>query len=384
MRGKVSSMSGGRTAIVLTGGGARGAYQAGAVLAIAEITRQRVLPFPVLAGSSAGSISAAYLASRADEFPAAARDLADLWTTLSAHDVYRTDSPTIAKTAAVWLADLSLGGWIGPGHGIALLDTSPLRVLLDRHFDARALGHQVAAGRVHGIGITATNYESGNAVTFFEGASSIEPWNRVTRVGTRQRIEVRHVLASAAIPLFFPAVDIDGAWYADGCIRLVTPLSPAIRLGGDRVIAVAVRAAAPAPRPLSSQHPSPAATAGMLLDALFLDALEADIERTERINHTLSLVPAALIEGHFTALHPVSVLLLRPSVDPAALVLRVIERIPAPVRHLFRGLGASEQAGWDLLSYLAFDGTYTSRLLDLGYEDTIARAEEIERFLEER
>jgi NTE family protein len=118
----------------------------------------------------------------------------------------------------------------------------------------------------------------------------------------------------------------------------------------------------------------------MLLDALFLDALEADIERTERINQMLSLVPAALLKGELTALRPVSVLLLRPSVDPAALVLKVLDRIPAPVRHLFRGLGASEQSGWDLLSYLAFDGTYMTRLLDLGYEDTIARAEEIRRF----
>lgn len=377
-------MAGGRTAIVLTGGGARGAYQAGAVLALAEITGRRDLPFPVLAGSSAGSISTAYLASRADEFPAAARDLADLWTTLAAHDVYRTDSPTIAKTAAAWLADLSLGGWIGPGHGVALLDTSPLRALLERHFDAHALERQVEAGRVHGVGITATNYGSGHAVTFFEGASSIEAWNRVTRVGLRQRIEVHHVLASSAIPLFFPAVEIDGAWYADGCIRLVTPLSPAIHMGADKVIAVAVRATASAPRPPSSQHPSPAATAGLLLDALFLDALEGDIERTERVNQTLSLVPPAQHAEEFTRLHSVSVLLLRPSVDPAGLVLKVLDRIPAPVRHLFRGLGASEESGWDLLSYFAFDGTYTARLLDLGYEDTIARAEEIRRFLEER
>jgi NTE family protein len=370
--------------IVLTGGGARGAYQAGAVLAIAEITGRRELPFPVLAGSSAGSISTAYLASRADEFSAAARDLADLWTTLSAHDVYRTDSPTIAKTAAGWLADLSLGGWSGPGRGIALLDSSPLRALLERHFDARALERHVEAGRVHGIGITATDYGSGNAVTFFEGTSSIEPWNRVTRVGMRRRIEARHVLASAAIPLFFPAVEIDGDWYADGCIRLATPLSPAIRMGADRMIAVAVRATASVPRPPGSQHPSPAATAGMLLDALLLDALEADIERMERINQTLALVPAALIRGQLTALHPVSVLLLRPSVDPGALVLKVLDRIPAPVRHLLRGLGAREQSGWDLLSYLAFDGTYTSRLLDLGYDDTMARAEEIQRFVDGR
>lgn len=374
------------TGIVLTGGGARGAYQAGAVLALGEITRARALPFPVLAGSSAGSINAAYLASRAEDFPQAARDLADLWTTLSPSDVFRTDTPSMMATGVRWLEDLSLGGWIGTGRGRSLLDTDPLRAMLEARFDAEALARNVSAGRVRGLGITATNYARGVGVTFFSGARDIVPWSRVTREGRRAALDARHVLASSAIPMFFPAVELDGAWYADGSIRLSTPLSPAIHMGASKVLAVAVRhdatgVTAPPPH-ATHRYPSTAETGGVLLNALFLDALESDVERTTRINHTLSLLAPEVLATQQTPLRRVDVLVLRPSMDPGALVLRTLDRFPPTVRHLFRGLGASDDAGWDLLSYLAFDGAYTTRLLELGYEDTLARADEVRAFLD--
>lgn len=377
-------MSTSTTGIVLTGGGARGAYQAGAVLALSEITRAHALPFGVLAGSSAGSINAAYLAARADDFSQAARDLSDLWTTLTPSDVFKTDTPTMMATGARWLEDLSLGGWIGTGRGRSLLDTAPLRALLEARFDAAALAHHVAAGRVRGIGITATNYARGVGVTFFQGARDIAPWSRVTRVGQRATLDARHVLASSAIPMFFPAVELDGAWYADGSIRLSTPLSPAIHLGAERIIAVAVRHEASgvsAPAATSQGYPSTADTAGVLLNALFLDALESDVERTTRINHTLGLLSPEVRASQQTALRRVDVMVLRPSADLGALVLKTLDRFPPTVRHLFRGLGASDDAGWDLLSYLAFDGAFTTRLLELGYEDTLARADEVRAFL---
>ncbi len=370
--------------LVLTGGGARGAYQAGALLALAELAPGRTLPFAVLAGSSAGSINAAYLASRADAFPDATRELADLWASLEPHDVFRTDTPTLAKTAADWLTDLGLGGFIGTGRGKSLLDTTPLRALLTARFDPAALTHHIATERVRALGLTATNYESGLAMTFFQGAREIEPWSRVTRVGERAEIRVDHVLASTAIPFFFPAVQIGRAWYADGSIRLATPLSPAIHLGANRIVAVAVRDASQEKSPALAPppaYPTTADAAGVVLDSLFLDALESDVERAERINRTVGFLAPEVLAQHVTPLRHIDVLVLRPSRDLGTLVLKTLDRFPAVVRHLFRGLGASEETGWDLLSYLAFHGAYTTRLLELGYEDTLARADEIRAFL---
>lgn len=375
----------GRSALVLTGGGARGAYQAGAVLAISEILNARALPFQILSGSSAGSLSVAYLASRADAFGSASRSLADLWSTIEPHRVFRTDVATLTKTATGWIADLGLGGWIGTGRGHSLLDTAPLRELIAANCDPEAIRAHVGAARIHGVGMTATSYETGLSVTFFDGADELSPWSRVTRLGVRATLTVDHVMASAAIPFFFPAVPIDETWYADGCIRLSTPLSPAIRMGADRLIAISVRHVAAVDSPPLAQplppYPSTAQSAGVLFNALFLDALESDIERAERINQTLSLLPREVVDGHVVKLRPVSVLALRPSVDLGSLVLKTIDHFPAVLRHLFRGLGATEDAGWELLSYLAFDGTYTTRLLQLGYDDTMARADEVRAFM---
>jgi NTE family protein len=370
--------------LVLTGGGARGAYQAGALLAIAEITGARRIPFGVVAGASAGALSAAYLVARAREFRPASRGLADLWSTLLPRSVFRTDTATIVKTAGGWSADLGLGGLIGTGRGKALLDTSPLRELVTKSLDVRALRRNLRLGVVHGLAVTATSYRTGLGITFFEGAQSIQPWSRVTRIGTRAEIGIDHVMASSAIPLFFPAVCVDGEWYSDGCIRLSTPLSPAIHLGARRILAISVRSAGQPEERAAREtpaYPTAAETGGVLLDAIFLDALESDVERVTRINETLGLVSPEARARRSTRLERVDVLVLRPSVDLASLVLTAVDRFPAPVRHLFRGLGASETGGWDLLSYLAFDGIYTTRLLDLGYEDTVARADEIRAFL---
>jgi len=376
--------------LVLTGGGARGAYQAGALLAIAEITGARRLPFRALAGSSAGSINVSYLASRALDFGGATRALGDLWCTLRPSDVFRTDPLALMKKATEWGADLSLGGWIGAGRGKALLDTAPLRALVTRTLDVPAMRAHIEHGHVHGLSVTATNYRTGLGVSFFEGAASIMPWNRVTRIGVRAHISVDHVMASAAIPVFFPAVSVHGEWYADGSIRLSTPLSPTIRMGARRILAIAVRnvragAAVPGSETAAigpaQPYPTTADTAGVVLDALFLDALEADVERTTRINHTLSLLAPEVLAQQKTPLVPVDVLVLRPSLEPASLVPAALGHFPATVRHLFRGLGASDVAGWELLSFLAFEGVFTTRLMELGYEDTVARADEIRAFL---
>lgn len=326
----------------------------------------------------------AYLASRADAFANATRDLCSLWSELHSSQVFRTDPAALIKTATDWVADLGLGGWIGTGRGRSLLDSSPLRKLVTTEIDLDGLRRHLENGNVHGVAITATNYESGLGVSFFEGHESIPSWTRVTRIGVRATITHDHVLASAAIPLFFPAVEISGEWYADGSIRLSTPLSPAIRMGARKILAIAVRHAASGEMSSNVRacaYPTTAETAGVLLNALFLDALESDVERATRINQTLCLVPPEIAAAQRTPLVPLDLLILRPSIDPAGLVLETLEHFPATVRHLFRGLGASDTAGWDLLSYLAFEREFTRRLVVLGHRDTLARSHEIVDFL---
>ena len=338
-------------------------------------------------GASAGSITNAFLGAHAADFPLAVRKLVAFWEGLRPEDVFRTDARTLAHVGLSWAADLSLGSWIGTGRGRSLLVSDPLRRLLHDRLDMAALGESIERGLLRGFALTTTSYRTGLAVTFFDGPATIEPWVRSTRLGVRKHLTIDHVMASSSIPLFFPAVSIDGTYYADGCVRLNAPLSPAIHLGADRILAIGVRyPRAPDPTSTSTpaqsdRYPTVADTAGLLLNALFLEALESDVERLERINATVDLLPRAVVAKHSTPLRRIPILVLRPSMDLGELVMQTLDRLPYLLRHLFRGLGATGESGWDLLSYLAFDGEYTSRLLALGYSDVLGRANEIAAFL---
>jgi NTE family protein len=390
-----------KVGLVLTSGGARGAYQAGAVLAISEITRSKALPFTVLSGVSAGSINCAFLASRAGDFTNAARSLYDLWAQIEPSDVFLTDAVTLTRIGLNWMADLSLGGWVGSGRGKSLLITSPLRKLLETNIEMEALIANLHSGLLHGLAVTATNYQTGTAISFFDGNPSIELWFRSTRMSRRELLTVDHLMASSAIPVFFPAVLLGNAYYGDGCVRMNTPLSPAIHLGADRVLAIGVRYFRTDEETLGMNHslsevdlqkteaghrapkyPYLADVAGVLLNAMFLDGLEADVERMQRINQTLQMIPPEQRLAHPQKLRNIPVMLLQPSLDLGALVLRELKSFPRTVRHFLRGLGASEESGWDLLSYLAFDSAYTKRLLELGYSDTMAKKEQVIRFID--
>jgi NTE family protein len=376
------------TGLVLSGGGARGAYQVGALRGLAEILgRPRRLPFQVLAGASAGSITNAFLGAQAGDFLTAVARLVDFWSHISTHDVFRTDPSSLLRVAAGWAKDLGLGGWLGSARGRSLLLNDPLRRVLTERLDVPAIHGNVERGLLHGIALTTTSYRANIAVTFFDGDTSIEPWGRSTRIGMRQRLTVDHIMASSSIPIFFPPIAIGGKYYADGCVRLTTPLSPAVHMGAERILAIGVRADAPpdwqgaSPQTAVEPPPTVAETAGMLLNAVFLEALESDVERFERINRTLELVPESAHHDGGTRLRSIPLKVLRPSRDLGPMASGTIDRLPALVRHLFRGLGVTEETGNDLLSYLAFDSRYTSRLLALGYEDVIAQQREIVEFL---
>lgn len=371
--------------LVLTGGGALGAYQAGVLRGIAELSGERTLPFRVVAGTSAGSINAMALTAHADDFQMATHKMWRLWSELTPARVFETAPLALAKNGAGWMVDLGLGGLVGSRRGRSLLDTRPLRGFLLENFELEAIGRNARNGLIRGVAVTATSFESGFAVSFFDGAADLAPWTRSTRMGVRATLRIEHVLASAAIPIFFPAVDIDGSFYLDGCVRLSTPLSPAVHLGADRILAIGVRRLRQEvpEEPPERAYPSKAETAGLLLNALFMDALESDVERAERINRTVRLIPSEQRRGQGAAppLRELELLVIQPSVDLGLMVRETFDRLPPMLRHFLRGLGVSDDSGKSLLSYLSFDSAYTLRLLEVGRRDAHAARERVLAFL---
>jgi NTE family protein len=373
--------------LVLTGGGARAAYQVGAIQAIAEMHPVKRSPFRIIIGVSAGAINAVSLGAGADEFPLATARLAQIWRSLTPDKVYRTDARGLVGIGTRWLKDLSAGGILGPSRINYLLDTSPLRRLLAETLPISRVAQHFRSGVLRGLAVSTTSYATGLAVTFFDGARDIRPWFRSTRVGIRQRLRLPHVLASSAIPIFFPPVKIRGLFYGDGCVRLHAPISPAIHLGADRIIAVGVQSAVPVELPPErSRAPRrdwvpPSEIAGILLNAVFLDALEADVERLERVNRTVGFLPPEHRGTASQPLRPVPILVLRPSQDLGTLATDQYARFPRMLRYLLKGIGATGETGADLLSYLAFEPDYVNRLMELGYADTLRRRAEVEAFL---
>lgn len=369
--------------LVLTGGGARAAYQVGALRALAELFGNGPLPFQVVTGVSAGAINGSSLAAGADDFPGAVKHLGDTWLALTPDRVYRTDALSLVSIGSGWFRGLTAGGAHPPRRYNHLLDTAPLRELLGREIRFDRIRENVERGLLRALAISATNYETGTSVTFFDGPPELKPWARSRRMGVRTGITLDQVMASAAIPIFFPPVQVGRSWYGDGGVRLTAPMSPALHLGADRLLVIGIR------------HPRTAeetvelnATAdrddlplseilGVLMNAVFLDSLEPDIERVERVTEMLESIQRPP-DSH---LRPVRILLLQPSQDLAVLASDQVMRFPRSLRFLLKGLGVSQRGGSDLLSYLAFEQQYIERLVTLGHEDTRARFDEIREFL---
>ena len=297
--------------------------------------------------------------------------------------MYRTDALSLVSIGSGWFRGLTAGGAQPPRRYNHLLDTAPLRELLGREITFERIGENVERGLLRGLAISATNYETGTSVTFFDGAPDLHPWARSRRMGVRTAITLDQVMASASIPIFFPPVQVGRAWYGDGGVRLNAPMSPALHLGADRVLAIGIR------HPRSAEETAelnevPARDdlplseiLGVLMNAVFLDSLEPDIERVERVTDMLDSIERPA-DSH---LRPVRILLLQPSQDLAALAADQVIRFPRGLRFLLKGLGVSQRGGADLLSYLAFEHEYIERLVTLGYEDTRARSDEVREFV---
>ncbi|RMG07340.1 MAG: patatin-like phospholipase family protein [Planctomycetota bacterium] len=353
--------------IVLTGGGARGAYQAGVLRGLHELCAELDAStcFDVLVGTSAGAINAAFLAAHADDLAHATRRLVEFWSELRAEQVYRTDVLTLGKIGVRWLAELSLDGLIEEKHANALLDTRPLRALLEGIPFARIEDH-TAAGRLRGLAVTAADLCCGESVTYFAGPA--EPWRRNRRRSEPARIALEHIYASASIPVLFPPVAHGGHYLSDGSVRNYAPVSPAIKLGARRVVVVGVRSPTARGRRLTERPPSIARIAGTILDAVLLDAVDLDLERIERLNQA-----AHACRGGPSPWERVDAVLLRPSRDVAEMALEEFSSLPRTLRHLIGGLGSPNEAA-ELISYLLFEPPFAHRLIEMGRRDVRAQA----------
>lgn len=370
-----------KAALVLTGGGARAAYQVGVLAAIREIRgRRRGNPFPILCGTSAGGINAAALAVYSSDFNAGVRKLAWIWRHFHVDQVYRADAPTLLMTGLRWSGALLLG-WAVRQTPRSLLDNSPLRELLVRLLDFSRIRQSIDAGHLHAVSVSASGYSSGENLAFYEGAPEVQPWRRAQRVGMPATLGVEHLMASSAIPFLFPAVMIHREYFGDGSMRQLAPISPAIHMGATRILVIGSGRLAEEGRQHADGYPSLAQIAGHALSSIFLDGLTVDLERMQRINSTLNAFDEAERDAAGLVLRPIETLVISPSQRLDAIAGRHRDALPQPLKTLLRGVGAMRREGSALLSYLLFEPGFTHALMQLGYEDAFARRAEVEAFL---
>ncbi|HKB79126.1 MAG TPA: patatin-like phospholipase family protein [Thermoanaerobaculia bacterium] len=369
-----------KLALVLAGGGARAAYQAGVLRTIADHFPET--RFDVITGVSAGAINALYLASRDAPLRQTARELCELWEHLRVEDVFRVDMRSLGRNLFGWSFRLISGGGAIP-HVRGLVDTKPLRNLLADIFPQNGRGiiagvsENLARCQPEAVGITTLNYSTGQTVTWAAGCE-IHPWDRPLRRSITTEFTIDHIMASAALPLLFPAVRLGGAWYGDGGIRLAAPLSPALLLGADRILAISTHYAKSleeAEEPTTAGYPPPAQILGQLMSAVFLDMLDEDALRLERSNEFLRDLPPEKRHGY----RLVDLTVARPSRDLGKLAAHYEPRLPSAFRFLTRGLGTRETASPDFLSLLMFQPDYLRELVATGAEDAEHRIDEIAR-----
>jgi NTE family protein len=376
--------------LVMTGGGARGAYQAGVLKRIGEIRRVQTQgnPFPIIEGASAGAINGSALAAGSDDFTGTTKILAGLWSCLQPSDVFRCDGLSQVRNSLTWMMDLSFGAILGGGNALSLLDASPLRDFLNTHLECDRIEANIKKGHLYALAVAATNYSSGKCYLFLQGKKGHPMWDRSRRVTLATKITVDHVCASSAIPMVFQPVRLQtakgAAFFGDGCVRLQQPLSPVIRLGAEKIVAIGVRGENREHQEESADNRNPALAQvlGILFNVMFLDHLATDIEHLERLNQLLGsgqLSQPGI--SNCEKMRPLASLLIRPSIDLSELAHQHRKDMPYLIQYFVNSLGRDAASCSDLMSYLLFTSKYTSELIEAGYQDASQRIDEIETFL---
>ena len=373
-----------RIGLILTGGGARAAYQVGVLKAVTELLeRPSRNPFPILCGTSAGAINAGALAAYCHDFTASVDYLLSVWQGFRAHHVYRTDPAAIMRTGARWLGAMML---LYRRNPISLLDNAPLEKLLRDRVDFERIGRNIERGALHAVSVTASGYSSGYSVSFFQAAAGVGEWRRTQRIGAATQLGVDHLMASSALPFIFPARRLRREYFGDGSMRQIAPISPALHLGADRVLVIGTGRQTPngnqlAQRARSRVYPTMAQIAGHALNSIFLDTLAQDIEWLRQINRAIGLVSPGSPERAQLPFRHVEVLVMQPSEPIERIAIRHVNELPRTIRFLLRTVGAMNRQGSNLASYLLFERGFCGALIELGYRDTLARSDEMLAFL---
>jgi NTE family protein len=364
---------------VLSGGGARASYQVGVLAAIAEKVPD--LNFPITTGVSAGAINAFHLASHQGPFRSAVVGLKRQWCRLTSGQVYDVRVARFVKASLWWLIQGLIGRRVGPTEIQGLLELSPLRRFLQGGMDFEGIAANINSGKLRAAALSTTSYSTGETVTFVQCAECVPTWVRAQRRAVRTKLTMDHIIASASIPIVFPAVELDSGYYGDGSVRQTAPLAPAIHLGARRILAIGMRAdwGSLEHPPGVTEYPSAAQVMGLLFHSVFMDALETDAERLVRLNELLARFPPGT--DYPARLKPIKLLHLRPSLDLGALARPHWSLLPGVIRAVVRAVGGQSEGASDFISYLLFDPQYTGPLIELGYDDGREKWPEIERFL---
>lgn len=371
-----------KLAIVMTGGGARAAYQIGVLKAIAEmLPSDAPSPFTIICGTSAGAINAASLAAKSDHFKNSVRRMHNVWSNFTSEQVFRIDAFGIIKTVSHLLLAMVLGGF-GKHSPIYILDRTPLRKLLEKFIDSSVYQRAIEKETLHALSVNATGYSSHQSVSFYHGHSSLKNWKRAQRIGFSTRITVDHLMASSAIPFLFSPVKLNREYFSDGSIRQTAPISPAVHLGADRILIIGNRQVDyELERVSDPKPPTLGEIAGHTLNSIFLDSLDADVERLQRINKTVNLIDDQSREQHGVTLRQIEVQVISPSDDIGKMAAEHAHELPRSIKILLRSLGAYSKTDSSFMSYLLFERGYCNALIKLGYEDTLREKENILHFL---
>lgn len=371
-----------KTALVLSGGGARGAYQVGVLKAIAEILpKSATSPFQIVCGTSSGAINAAKVATEADNFSLAVKGLEDIWANLSSDQIHQVGYFDIIKSSTKILLSFFHSG-IAQGKPLSLFNNRPLFNLLKRNIDISRLNQMIQKKYIHALSISALGYTSGQNISFFQGCEDLQGWKRTRRIGSKTLLEHKHLMASSALPAIFPAVHINREYFGDGALRQSAPMSAALHLGADKLLVIGVSGTAESvdERLITSHSPSIAQVLGNLLNSAFIDALEEDVQMLERFNSLAAHISPEKQEE--LNVRPVELLVIKPKIKFEEVAINFTHELPRTMRLLLSMIGANKQGGGSsLASYILFEREYCSYLIQSGYDDAMSQAEEIRQFV---